>query len=58
VDAKAYAPVYIWRPCEPSDRLVEALLERARAGVACRVVVDPVGSEEVSGDKDFAPATG
>ncbi len=45
--------VYIWRPCEPSDRLVEALLERARAGVACRVVVDPVGSEEVSGDKDF-----
>lgn len=45
--------VYIWRPCEASDRVVEALLERARAGVACRVVVDPVGSEQVTGDKDF-----
>jgi cardiolipin synthase len=45
--------VYIWRPCELSDRIVEALVERSRAGVQCRVVVDPVGSEEVSGDKDF-----
>ncbi|WP_090488489.1 MULTISPECIES: phospholipase D-like domain-containing protein [Myxococcus] len=45
--------VYIWRPCELSDRVVEALVERARAGVACRVVVDPVGSEEIRGDRDF-----
>ncbi|MFP2932136.1 phospholipase D-like domain-containing protein [Pyxidicoccus sp. 3LG] len=45
--------VYIWRPCELSDRIVEALVERARAGVQCRVVVDPVGSEEVRGNKDF-----
>ncbi|MBN1205441.1 MAG: cardiolipin synthase B [Myxococcaceae bacterium] len=45
--------VYIWRPCELSDRFVEALRERVRAGVRCRVVVDPVGSEEVSGDRDF-----
>ena len=45
--------VYIWRPCGVSDRIVEALVERARAGVQCRVVVDPVGSEEVRGNKDF-----
>jgi cardiolipin synthase len=36
-----------------SDRFVEALCERVRAGVRCRVVVDPVGSEEVRGDRDF-----
>lgn len=45
--------VYIWRPCEPSDRVIEALLERARAGVQCRVLVDPIGSESITGDKDF-----
>ncbi|WP_375754626.1 phosphatidylserine/phosphatidylglycerophosphate/cardiolipin synthase family protein [Corallococcus exercitus] len=45
--------VYIWRPCELSDRFVEALMERSRSGVQCRVVVDPVGSEETTGDKDF-----
>ncbi len=45
--------VYIWRPSPVSDRLVEALRERVSAGVRCRVVVDPVGSEEVRGDKDF-----
>jgi cardiolipin synthase len=45
--------VFIWRPSEPSDRIVDALLERARAGVQCRIVVDPVGSEEVSGHHDF-----
>jgi cardiolipin synthase A/B len=37
--------VFIWRECEPSDRIVEAMLERVKAGVACRVVVDPWGSE-------------
>jgi cardiolipin synthase A/B len=45
--------VYIWRPSRVSDRIVEALRERSRAGVSCRVVVDPVGSEEVRGDRDF-----
>jgi cardiolipin synthase len=34
---------YIWRPGEPSDRLVRALRER-RPGVQCRVLVDPLGS--------------
>jgi cardiolipin synthase len=47
--------VFIWRPSEPSDRIVEALCERAHAGVHCRVVVDPVGSQEVRGEHDFNP---
>lgn len=34
---------YIWRPGEPSDRLVQALRQR-QPGVACRVLVDPLGS--------------
>lgn len=41
---------YIWRPGEPSERLVRALAAR-RQGVACRVLVDPLGSihfEEVA----------
>ncbi len=41
---------YIWRPGQPSERLVRALAER-QPGVACRVLVDPLGSihfEEVS----------
>ncbi|MFY0571371.1 phospholipase D-like domain-containing protein [Archangium lansingense] len=47
--------VFIWRPSEPSERILEALCERARAGVACRVIVDPVGSQEVRGEHDFNP---
>jgi cardiolipin synthase A/B len=35
--------VYIWRPGEPSDRLIQALRER-HPGVTCRVLVDPLGS--------------
>ena len=34
---------YIWRPGEPSDRLVQALRER-QPGTVCRVLVDPLGS--------------
>jgi cardiolipin synthase len=34
---------YIWRPSEPSDRLIRALRER-QPGVSCRVLVDPLGS--------------
>lgn len=45
--------IYIWRPCRASDRLVEALVAKAQQGVAVRVVVDPVGSEEVFGPHDF-----
>ncbi len=35
---------FIWRAGEPSDRLIAALAERTRRGVACRVLVDPLGS--------------
>ena len=35
--------VFIWRPGEPSNRILEALANR-REGVACRVVVDPLGA--------------
>jgi len=46
--------IYIWRPGgEPSDRILAAVLDRARAGVQCRVVVDPIGSESFSGATDF-----
>jgi cardiolipin synthase len=38
-----HVAVYIWRPGEPSDRLLRALRER-HPGVACRVMVDPLGS--------------
>lgn len=34
---------YIWRPGVPSDRLVRAIQER-QPGVACRILVDPLGS--------------
>lgn len=34
---------YIWRPGEPSDRLIQALSER-QPGVSCRVLVDALGS--------------
>jgi cardiolipin synthase A/B len=37
---------YIWRPGEASNRVLGALLERAKAGVACRVLVDPIGSKK------------
>ncbi|HEY8208891.1 MAG TPA: phospholipase D-like domain-containing protein [Myxococcaceae bacterium] len=35
---------FIWRPSAPSDRVLRVLLERARAGVTCRVLVDDLGS--------------
>lgn len=36
--------MYIWEPGRASDRLSAALRERARAGVACRLVIDDFGS--------------
>ena len=35
--------LYIWRPGKASDRMIDALAARG-PGVACRIVVDPVGS--------------
>ncbi len=44
-DAKksVHIVVFIWRPGEPSNSILEVLAER-EAGVDCRVVVDPLGS--------------
>jgi cardiolipin synthase len=36
--------LFIWRPGAASERLLSVITERARAGVACRVLVDPLGS--------------
>ncbi len=36
--------LYIWEEGRASDRIVAALLDRAKAGVACRLVIDAVGS--------------
>ncbi|WNG42134.1 Cardiolipin synthetase [Archangium violaceum] len=36
--------IFIWRPGAASERLLSVITERARAGVACRVLVDPLGS--------------
>lgn len=36
--------LYIWEKGKASDRVSAALVERARAGVACRILVDDFGS--------------
>ncbi|WP_240359256.1 phospholipase D-like domain-containing protein [Pyxidicoccus trucidator] len=36
--------MFIWRPGRASDQVLKVLTERARDGVACRVLVDPLGS--------------
>ncbi len=36
--------MFIWRPGRASEQLLAVLTERARAGVKCRVLVDPLGS--------------
>lgn len=43
---------YIWHSGQPSDRLVAALERRAH-GVACRLLVDPLGSPDF--DRNVAP---
>src|SRR4051794_14111765 len=40
---------FIWRPGEPSDRLLPVIAERARAGVECRVLVDEFASTDFAG---------
>ncbi|MDQ3365584.1 MAG: phosphatidylserine/phosphatidylglycerophosphate/cardiolipin synthase family protein [Myxococcota bacterium] len=45
--------MYIWEEGRASDRIVAALLERARAGVRCRLVIDAFGSADFT--KVLAP---
>jgi cardiolipin synthase len=42
--------VYIWEPGQASDQVSAALIERARAGVQVRVVLDSVGSLRTPGE--------
>ena len=50
--ASIHVLVYIWEDGTASDRMVEAITARARAGVQCRVVVDAFGSPDF--DEDVA----
>lgn len=42
--------LFIWRKSEPSDRVIAALKEATAHGVACNVVVDPIGSVKFTED--------
>lgn len=42
--SSVHIDMYIWEEGEASTRLSDALVERAQAGVACRIVVDDLGS--------------
>ena len=39
-----HVDVYIWKPGQPGERLARLAAQRAREGVAVRIMVDPVGS--------------
>ena len=41
---------YILRPGEAADMLIDAMTERAREGVAVRIVVDSIGSSTLAGE--------
>ena len=36
--------LFIWRPSEPSDRVVRALIPKVKQGVTCRIIIDPIFS--------------
>lgn len=38
--------LFIWRPSLPSQRLVKVVAARAKAGVACRIIIDPLASTD------------
>jgi cardiolipin synthase len=42
---------YIFRPGEVADMLIEAMVDRARAGVQVRLVVDAIGSSSFGGGR-------
>jgi len=51
--ASIHVDIFIWQMGKASDRLLGAITERARAGVACRILVDDAGSP--SFDEDVRP---
>jgi len=46
--------LYIWEKGAASNRIVSAITDRAKAGVACRIVIDDFGSPDFA--KDVQPA--
>ncbi len=46
--------IYIWEKGVASDRIVAAIIDRAKAGVACRILVDDFGSPDFA--KGVQPA--
>ena len=42
--------MYIWEEGRASDRIARALIERAKAGVGCRILVDAFGSPDFDAD--------
>ncbi len=46
--------MYIWEKGAASERVVAALVDRARAGIDCRIVIDDFGSPDF--DDDVRPA--
>ncbi len=52
--SSVHVVMYIWEKGAASDRVLSALRERAKAGVACRIVIDDFGSPDF--DEDVRPA--
>ncbi|MFY0562260.1 phospholipase D-like domain-containing protein [Archangium lansingense] len=40
-----HVALFIWKPGEPGDSIADAILERTKHGIACKIVVDPRGSK-------------
>ena len=51
--SSVHVVLYIWEKGAASDRIVNALVDRAKAGVACRILVDDFGSSAFG--KDVQP---
>jgi cardiolipin synthase len=52
--SSVHIDMYIWEKGRASDRLSAALIARARAGVACRLVIDDFGSADFATDVEPA----
>jgi len=52
-ESSVHIVLYIWEKGVASDRIVAAIVERAKAGVACRILVDDFGSPDFG--KDVQP---
>ena len=53
-ESSIHVLLYIWEKGAASNRIVSAITDRAKAGVACRIVIDDAGSPDFA--KDVQPA--